>query len=199
MQRTSDKSMFPMALSSCGHRSTHQLRPINMNGRSILSETSDLHLHGGRLGARRRGSVRCAPAPLPDRRPWRYSGNDASTGQKSSSLGRSTENTFQLHDSTVSRRHAVISIDAAGTAWLTDLGSTNGTFVNGRRIAMQTPVQVGDGSRIQLGSSTLVKYLKLDPCEEGFRAICTSGQSATISRGSTIEATSSARSARSPS
>ena len=34
---------------------------------------------------------------------------------------------------------------------------------------MQTPVQVGDGSRIQLGSSTLLKYLKLDPCEEGFQ------------------------------
>ncbi|MGO8900039.1 MAG: diguanylate cyclase [Isosphaeraceae bacterium] len=90
-------------------------------------------------------------------------------GQKSSSLGRSAENTFQFHDSTVSRRHAVISIDAAGTAWLTDLGSTNGTFVNGRRIAMPTPVQVGDGSRIQLGSSTLLKYLKLDPCDEGFQ------------------------------
>ncbi len=90
-------------------------------------------------------------------------------GQKSSSLGRSAENTFQFHDSTVSRRHAVISIDAAGTACLTDLGSTNGTFVNGRRIALQTPVQVGDGSRIQLGSSTLLKYLKLDPCEEGFQ------------------------------
>jgi two-component system cell cycle response regulator len=89
--------------------------------------------------------------------------------QKSSSLGRSAENTFQFHDSTVSRRHAVLSIDAAGTAWLTDLGSTNGTFVNGWRIALQTPVQVGDGSRIQLGSSTLLKYLKLDPCEEGFQ------------------------------
>ncbi len=90
-------------------------------------------------------------------------------GQKSSSLGRSAENTFQVHDSTVSRRHAVISIDVAGTAWLTDLGSTNGTFVNGRRIDLQTPVQVEDGSRIQLGSSTLLKYLKLDPCEEGFQ------------------------------
>jgi hypothetical protein len=31
-----------MALGSCGHRITHQLRPINMNGRSILSETSKL-------------------------------------------------------------------------------------------------------------------------------------------------------------
>ncbi len=90
-------------------------------------------------------------------------------GQKSSSMGRSADNTFQVHDNTVSRRHAVITIDAAGTAWLMDLGSTNGTFVNGRRILMHTPVPIGDGSRIQLGSATLLKYLKLDPCEEGFQ------------------------------
>ena len=90
-------------------------------------------------------------------------------GQKSSSLGRAAENTFQFHDSTVSRRHAVLSLDPDRAAWLMDLGSTNGTFVNGRRIATQTQVQVPDGSRIQLGSSTLLKYLKLDPCEEGFQ------------------------------
>ena len=40
LKRTSDKSLFPMALGSCGHRITHQLRPINMNGRSILAMTS---------------------------------------------------------------------------------------------------------------------------------------------------------------
>ncbi len=44
LKRTSDKSLFPMALGSCGHRITHQLHPINMNGRSILSETSELAL-----------------------------------------------------------------------------------------------------------------------------------------------------------
>ena len=52
LKRTSDKSLFPMALGSCSHRITHQLRPINMNGRSILSVTSKqgirfdvLHFH----------------------------------------------------------------------------------------------------------------------------------------------------------
>jgi diguanylate cyclase (GGDEF)-like protein len=89
--------------------------------------------------------------------------------QCASSIGRSAENTFQLHDATVSRRHAVISIDAAGKAWIMDLGSTNGTFVDGERIPLQTPIRMEDGSRIQLGSSTLLKYLKLDPCEEGFQ------------------------------
>src|SRR5208337_2808129 len=89
--------------------------------------------------------------------------------QSASSIGRSAENTFQLHDATVSRRHAVISIDTAGKAWIMDLGSTNGTFVDGERVPLQTPVRIKDGSRIQLGSSTLLKYLKLDPCEEGFQ------------------------------
>ena len=42
LKRTSDKSLFPMALGSYGHRITHQLRPINMNGRSILAVTSEL-------------------------------------------------------------------------------------------------------------------------------------------------------------
>ena len=43
LKRTSDKFLFLMALGSCGHRITHQLRPINMNGRSILSETSTMN------------------------------------------------------------------------------------------------------------------------------------------------------------
>ena len=46
LKRTSDKSLFPMALGSCGHRITHQLRPINMNGRSILAVTSILAFIG---------------------------------------------------------------------------------------------------------------------------------------------------------
>ncbi len=61
LKRTSDKSLFPMALGSCGHRITHQLRPINMNGRSILSVMSVLAMHP-RLPA---PSGRARPAQLP--------------------------------------------------------------------------------------------------------------------------------------
>lgn len=89
--------------------------------------------------------------------------------QSASSLGRSAENTFQLADGTVSRRHAIVSIDPAGDAWVTDLGSSNGTFVDGKRIPAHAPFPVKDGSRVQIGATTLLKYLKLDPCEEGLR------------------------------
>src|SRR5271157_3719335 len=40
LKRISDKSLFSMVLGSPDHRITHQLGPINMNGRSILSEMS---------------------------------------------------------------------------------------------------------------------------------------------------------------
>ncbi len=50
LKRTGDKSVFPMALGSCGHRITHQLRPINMNGRSILAVTSSLREKHGETG-----------------------------------------------------------------------------------------------------------------------------------------------------
>jgi diguanylate cyclase (GGDEF)-like protein len=41
--------------------------------------------------------------------------------------------------------------------------------VDGKRVPVHVPISVRDGSRIQIGASTLLKYLKLDPCEEGFQ------------------------------
>jgi pSer/pThr/pTyr-binding forkhead associated (FHA) protein len=52
----------------------------------------------------------------------------------------------------VSGRHARLTRKGA-TVWVEDLGSANGTFVNGRRIDRPTPVSAGD--RIGLGSYTL--------------------------------------------
>lgn len=68
-------------------------------------------------------------------------------------LGRESSNNFQLHDHEVSRHHAEISWD--GTAHvLSDLGSSNGTFVNGRTVKQH---RLGSGDQVQLGS-TLILY-----------------------------------------
>ena len=62
LKRISDKSLFPMNLGSCDHRITHQLRPINMNGRPILSVMSG---KGNRMGILQRGlTPRLRPALL---------------------------------------------------------------------------------------------------------------------------------------
>jgi diguanylate cyclase (GGDEF)-like protein len=84
-------------------------------------------------------------------------------------LGRSAENTFQFREITVSRQHAVLAADAHGMVWLTDLGSTNGTCINERRIPADTPLRLKDGDRIRLGSMVVLKFVRLDPCEEEFQ------------------------------
>ena len=63
-------------------------------------------------------------------------------------LGRHELCEVHLEDATVSRRHA--SLRWRDGVWmLLDLGSTNGTWVNGRRVTSQTPVRRGD--LVQLG------------------------------------------------
>src|SRR6266446_9708419 len=65
-------------------------------------------------------------------------------------LGADAGNDLVLRDNLVSGRHARLRWDGAGW-WLEDLGSKNGTFVNGQRIVALTARKVGLGSKIQLG------------------------------------------------
>jgi hypothetical protein len=69
-------------------------------------------------------------------------------------IGRSTPGLGSLGgDSEISRVHARIYHDAAGQVIVEDLGSTNGTFVNGNRIAAATPVRAGD--QVRVGQTTM--------------------------------------------
>jgi signal transduction histidine kinase len=74
-------------------------------------------------------------------------------------LGRDPSNTIRLRDGEVSRRHAEIR-RSGDEYWLVDLGSSNGTFVNGRRILQH---RLANGDQIQLGRSLL---LFTQPVEE---------------------------------
>ncbi|MBI2395946.1 MAG: FHA domain-containing protein [Deltaproteobacteria bacterium] len=57
-------------------------------------------------------------------------------------IGRDPSNKLQVDDPFVSRFHAAIESTRSGLV-LTDLGSINGTFVHGRRIAAHSPVILG--------------------------------------------------------
>jgi len=67
-------------------------------------------------------------------------------------IGRGTEADIRLPDTGVSRKHVDVVLEN-GTAIAEDLGSTNGTLVNGRRVTRQSLV---DGDVIRIGHSVLV-------------------------------------------
>lgn len=65
-------------------------------------------------------------------------------------FGRGKEADLVLAEDLVSRRHAVLSLDGPAPT-ISDLGSTNGTFVNGERVSGKAPLRSGD--RLLIGSS----------------------------------------------
>jgi pSer/pThr/pTyr-binding forkhead associated (FHA) protein len=69
-------------------------------------------------------------------------------------LGRDTGVSALAADVQVSRRHAEVRTEADGNVTVVDLGSSNGTFVNGRRITGQSPLAVGD--RLLIGNTEML-------------------------------------------
>jgi adenylate cyclase len=67
------------------------------------------------------------------------------------SIGRSAKNVLVLDSPKVSRRHAIINVQNVGEFWLIDLGSSNGTFLNKRRV--NQPVQLCDQDQIGIGDN----------------------------------------------
>ena len=68
-------------------------------------------------------------------------------------LGRESRNDITIPDINVSRTHAEISLSPQGAWVITDLGSTNGTYVNGRAVASQP---LNEGDHIAMGSTNFV-------------------------------------------
>jgi hypothetical protein len=68
-------------------------------------------------------------------------------------IGRAKDNDIILTDPSVSKQHAQLVIHAADDVGIVDLGSTNGTMVNGKRIQGFTKLQPGD--KVHLGNQLL--------------------------------------------
>ena len=66
-------------------------------------------------------------------------------------IGRGEENDLVLPDSRISRAHGLLTARQGGLVY-TDLGSTNGSFVNGARVS---EVALGPGDVLRLGDSTV--------------------------------------------
>jgi two-component system cell cycle response regulator len=75
-------------------------------------------------------------------------------------LGRGREAHVRLDDPGASRAHAHIVTSENGHYALADMGSTNGTFVGGRRI--EKKVELSSGDRINIGPNVVVSFAILD-------------------------------------
>jgi len=99
-----------------------------------------------------------APPPEPEPEPERevisltVAGRQHAITEERVVLGRSRDAGLRISDVNISRKHAEIRQEG-DTFWVVDLGSTNGTLVNGKRIDRH---RLRDGDRITLGSTEIV-------------------------------------------
>lgn len=70
-------------------------------------------------------------------------------------IGRGSDVDIQIVDDGVSRRHAKFVREPDGTMKLVDLESTNGTYVNGRRIDIEA---LREGDRLRIGQSAAIDF-----------------------------------------
>ena len=77
-------------------------------------------------------------------------------------IGRDSTNAVPINDAEISRKHSRLSFQG-GKYVLEDLGSTNGTFVNGQRLS--GPVVLKPGDVVSLGEQIVLMYdaINMDP------------------------------------
>ncbi|WP_321341296.1 FHA domain-containing protein [uncultured Cohaesibacter sp.] len=69
-------------------------------------------------------------------------------------IGRDTNCDLVLEDDAISRKHAVIGLDAVGVLCLKDLGSANGSYVDGHRIG-DVPYNIEKANTLEFGATSL--------------------------------------------
>jgi len=72
-------------------------------------------------------------------------------GGRRLNVGRASDNELTINDSSVSKIHAALLMTSEGTILVADTGSTNGTYINGRRIAYGESRQVDEGDVLGFG------------------------------------------------
>lgn len=117
-------------------------RPANVPANGATHEAGHTATYEARSSALRA----TVAVHVPGRAPWRIA---ISSGRLR--VGRALDNDLVLSDDRVSRHHGQLSV-RFGTLVYVDLGSTNGSFVNGVRV---TEIALGPGDVVQLGGSAL--------------------------------------------
>lgn len=82
------------------------------------------------------------------------------------SMGRGPNNDLVVNDGKASRNHAVIRLQGDNLYYVLDLGSSNGTFLNGRRVSIPTALKSGD--EIQVANHKMIFANKNAELREDF-------------------------------
>ncbi len=82
-------------------------------------------------------------------------------GGRRLNVGRVSDNDISLNDSSVSKIHATVMMNLEGTLLVADTGSTNGTFINGRRISYGEARVIEPGDVVSFGDIE-VRFKKKD-------------------------------------
>jgi len=72
-------------------------------------------------------------------------------GGKRLNVGRASDNDLMLNETSVSKIHAALLMTSEGTLLVADTGSTNGTYINGRRITYGESRLIEDGDVVGFG------------------------------------------------
>lgn len=81
-------------------------------------------------------------------------------------IGRDPACAIALDDPHISRLHAEIGIKASGDVYLRDIGSTNGVFVNGKRVTEHT---LTEGDKILIGTRLYFKFAYQDAVDQKYQ------------------------------
>lgn len=76
-------------------------------------------------------------------------------GQRTVTVGRGMGNFIQIKDENASRKHAQLDGSAQGMT-IMDMGSSNGTRVDGHDLESNSPYELGEGNEIEIGDTTFV-------------------------------------------
>jgi pSer/pThr/pTyr-binding forkhead associated (FHA) protein len=68
------------------------------------------------------------------------------------SVGRTKGNDLNIDDNSVSKTHAALVLNQERILQVADTGSTNGTFINGQRIAYGKAFPIRDGDKVRFGT-----------------------------------------------
>jgi len=79
------------------------------------------------------------------------------------SIGRGLQADVRINDEGISRTHALVELDADGAFYLSDAGSTNGTFANGQRIDRYA---LCEGDKIQIGATSVLRFTYHDATQD---------------------------------